>query len=53
LAAQASQPRVVAEGNGVYRVEGLLLDRSGWWNIKLNVTRAGITDSLAFNLIRP
>ena len=47
------QLRLIADGDGVYRVEGLRLDRSGWWNMKLNVTHAGITDSLAFNVIAP
>ena len=47
------QPRVIADGDGVYRVEGLRFDRAGWWNMKLNVTHAGITDSLAFNVIVP
>lgn len=47
------QPRVIADGDGVYRVEGLRLDRPGWWNMKLSVTHSGITDSLAFNLVVP
>ena len=47
------QPRVIAEGGGIYRVEGLRVDRPGWWNLKLTVTDAGVTDSLAFNLIMP
>lgn len=49
----AYRTRVVADGDGTYRVEGLRFDRSGWWNMKLTVTHAGITDSLAFNLIVP
>lgn len=47
------RPRLIADGEGVYRVEGLGLDRPGWWNMKLEVTNAGKTDSLAFNIIIP
>lgn len=47
------QPRVTTDGDGAYRVEGLRFDRGGWWNLKLNVTHAGITDSLAFNIMAP
>ena len=49
----AYQPLVIAGGNGVYRIEGLRLDRPGWWNMKLGVTHAGMADSLAFNIIVP
>jgi hypothetical protein len=46
-------PRVTqALGRGRYRVEGLRIDRAGWWNIKLQISAAGTTDSLAFNLVR-
>ena len=45
--------RVIAGDDGVYRVEGLRFDRSGWWNMKLSVTHSGITDSLAFNIVAP
>ena len=47
------RPEVVAEHNGDYRVDGLRLDRSGWWNVRLSVTDSGVTDSLAFNVIIP
>ena len=47
------QPRVIAEAEGAYRVEGLRFDRSGWWNMKLAISHAGVTDSLAFNVIVP
>ena len=33
-------------------VEGLRLDRRGWWNVRLTVAAPSATDSLAFNLIR-
>ena len=47
------QPRVIAEGRGTYRVEGLRFEKSGWWNVKLGISQAGLKDSLAFNLIVP
>lgn len=49
----AERPRVIDAGDGVYRVGGLRLHRPGWWNMKLTVTHAGITDSLAFNIVLP
>lgn len=48
-----SRPQIIADGPGTYRVNGLRLNRSGWWNMKLRVIHAGITDSLAFNIIVP
>jgi hypothetical protein len=49
----ATRPRVTANlGGGRYRVDGIELDRRGWWNIKLQIVAAGGTDSLAFNLVR-
>lgn len=47
------RPSATAAGGGTYRVIGLRFDRPGWWNVRLTVTRAGITDSLAFNLVMP
>ena len=38
-------------GAGRYRVDGLRFDRPGWWNVRLRVSAAGATDSLAFNLV--
>jgi hypothetical protein len=47
------RPRVTRYlGDGRYRVEGIDFDRSGWWNVRLQITAAGGTDSLAFNLVR-
>ena len=47
-----ARPRVIAElGGGFYRVEGLRFDSHGWWNLRLQISDAGMTDSLAFNLI--
>ena len=49
----ALHPRVTGSaGEGRYHVEGLRLDRRGWWNVRLQVARPGATDSLAFNLVR-
>lgn len=48
----AERPRETAElGAGRYRIEGLRFDRRGWWNVRLRVSDAGVTDSLAFNLV--
>ena len=51
--AAPARPRVTAAlGGGRYRVEGVRLDRPGWWNVKLEVSSpAAGTDSLAFNLV--
>lgn len=38
-------------GAGRYRVLPLTLDRPGWWNIHTQISVAGRTDSLAFNVI--
>ena len=47
-----ARPRAVAElGGGFYRVEGLRFDSRGWWNLRLQIAAAGMTDSLAFNLV--
>jgi hypothetical protein len=47
------RPRVTSyAGDGRYRIEGLRFDRHGWWNVRLQISAAGGTDSLAFNLIR-
>ena len=48
----AGHPRVSELAEGRYRVDGLRLDRPGWWNIKLAISAASGTDSLAFNVVR-
>ena len=48
----AVHPRVSELAEGRYRVYGLRLDRPGWWNVKLAISAASGTDSLAFNLVR-
>ena len=47
------RPAATELGRGTFRVAGLRLDRAGWWNVSLTITNAGVTDSLAFNLIVP
>jgi len=47
------RPTVHSLGRGAFRVDGLRFGRAGWWNVRVTVSEAGITDSLAFNLIAP
>ena len=47
----APRPWAAELGGGRYRVEGLAFDRPGWWNVRLRISGAAGTDSLAFNLI--
>jgi len=47
------QPTASYLGGGTFRVDGLRFDRPGWWNVSVAITDAGVTDSLAFNLIVP
>ena len=51
-AMDAAAERVAAEplGMGQYRVDGIALDSSGWWNVKLAIDGAA-ADSLAFNVV--
>ena len=59
LAVEAWQPEMDAAssratakslGAGQYRIDGLALGSSGWWNVKLAI--AGVAgDSLAFNIV--
>ena len=37
-------------GMGQYRVDGIALGSSGWWNVKLAIDGAA-ADSLAFNIV--
>ena len=47
-----ARPSAIADvGGGFYRIEGLRLDSPGWWNLRLQISAAGTTDSLAFNLV--
>lgn len=47
------RPTTTYLGRGAFRVDGLRFDRAGWWNVSVTISDAGITDSLAFNLIVP
>jgi hypothetical protein len=49
--AHAAPAAIQYAGAGTYRVSPLTFDRSGWWNIKVQVSATGGTDSLAFNVI--
>ena len=50
--ASVVRPRAIASlGGGLYRIEGLHFDVRGWWNLRLQIAAAGMTDSLAFNLV--
>ena len=40
-------------GDGAFRVDQLRFDRPGWWSVSVTISDAGVTDSLAFNLIVP
>jgi hypothetical protein len=47
-----ARPREISElGGGFYRLEGLRFESPGWWNLRLQVSAAGLTDSLAFNVV--
>jgi len=47
------RPTTTYVGRGAFRVDGLHFDRAGWWNVRVTISDAGVTDSLAFNLIVP
>jgi len=49
--AHATPASIQSVGAGSYRISPLTFDRSGWWNLKVQVTAGGRTDSLAFNVI--
>ncbi len=51
-AMDAAAESVTAEplGMGQYRVDGIALGSSGWWNVKLAIGGAA-ADSLAFNIV--
>ena len=50
--ARVARPRATEElGGGRYRVGGIRFDHGGWWNVRLQISAAGVTDSLAFNLV--
>jgi len=50
---KGDQPKVFYLGAGTFRVDELRFSRPGWWNVGVTISDAGVTDSLAFNLIVP
>jgi len=49
----SDSPKASYLGDGTFRVDGLRFRRPGWWNVSVTISDAGVTDSLAFNLIVP
>jgi hypothetical protein len=49
-----TQPKVTQElGGGEYRVEGVKYSMTGWWTMTFEISAAGQTDTVTFNLILP
>jgi hypothetical protein len=47
-----TQPRVTQElGGGRYLVEGMKFSMTGWWELKLGVQSAGVSDKVTFNKV--
>lgn len=47
-----TQPRVTQElGDGRYLVEGMKFSMNGWWELKLRVQAAGVSDRVTFNRV--
>lgn len=40
-------------GSGDYKLEGVKFSMSGWWEMKLDITADGQTDSVTFNIVLP
>jgi hypothetical protein len=38
-------------GNGDYLVEGMKFQMGGWWVIDFDISAAGVSDRVSFNLI--
>jgi len=38
-------------GEGRYKIEGVRFNMRGWWEFKLAITAAGVSDSITFNLV--
>jgi hypothetical protein len=48
----ATQPAVSGEvAPGVYRVDGMKFQMSGWWVIDFNVEHGGGKDTVRYNLV--
>jgi hypothetical protein len=47
-------PEVTEElGGGDYLLEGMKFSMAGWWELKLDITSGGESDSVTFNIILP
>lgn len=47
-----TEPKVTQYlGGGDYKVEGVKFQMTGWWEVKFNLTAAGQTDTVTFNLV--
>lgn len=47
-----TQPRVTHETSpGTYLMEGMKFSMSGWWEIRLQIDAAGMSDKVTFNTI--
>lgn len=47
-----TEPKVTEYlGAGDYKVEGVKFQMTGWWEVKFNLTAAGQTDTVTFNLV--
>jgi hypothetical protein len=62
LAASTSMPELLGDsaspastvrylGRGLYQIDGVRMDRAGWWNMGLVIRYGASADSLAFNVI--
>lgn len=49
-----TRPQVTENlGNGDYLVEGLRFQMPGWWEVKFEITAAGQSDNITFNVVLP
>lgn len=47
-------PEITDElGGGDYLLEGVKFSMAGWWELKLDITAGGQTDSVTFNIVLP
>ncbi len=47
-----TQPRVTRElSDGTYLIEGMKFSMSGWWEIRLKIDAAGVSDTVTFNTV--
>jgi hypothetical protein len=47
-------PEITEEiGGGEYLLEGVKFSMAGWWELKLDITAGGQSDSVTFNIILP